>query len=329
MGRPSVTYQVTEMLKKVFTPGVSRHELKSRGLDSERITGIQTMQDYVKSCSLFARWCKENHGVRDIRRITPAMAEQYVSGLHDRELSGGYIGKVKSALCKLDAVMKARGYHPHNAPPLLSPGGGWHSDRRPERAYTPDQAERIIDHLRGHARDKQTASVVQLQWVAGLRVSEAAMIRGQDINPRTCTVHAVRATKGGRARVVSIDPKHRPFLEKLDERASAHRDGHVFQGRGSRGASLIRRTQEAVSYACGRLEITGYGTHGFRRGWAQERYGTLRDQGLDDHAARWSVARGLGHNRLDVTYSYIPRGDTGDVDHGIGLGGSCHHDGGA
>ena len=307
MGRPSVTYQVTEMLKSIFEIGVSRHDLKKCGLDGERITGIRTMQDYVKASSLFARWCKRSYGVRDIRRITPEMAERYIAGLHDRELSGGYIGKVVSAIRKLDAAMKAGGHHPHNAPPLLSPGGGWHSDRRPERAYTPDQAERIIDYLHGHARDTQTADVVQLQRVAGLRVSEATMIRGRDIDPRACTVNAVRATKGGHARVVSIDSKHRPFLEKLEGRASSHRDGHVFQGRGSRGASLVRRTQEAVSYACRRLEITCYGTHGFRRGWAQERYGTLRDRGLDDHQARRLVAQALGHNRFDVTYSYIPR----------------------
>jgi len=307
MGQPSVTHQVAETLKGIFTPGISRHALKKRGLDGARITGIQTMQDYVKAGSLFARWCKSHYGVRDIRRITPEMAEQYIAVLHDRELSGGYIGKVKSALCKLDIAMKAREYRPHNAPPLLSPGGGWHSDRRPERAYTPDQAERIVGYLRAHARDGQVADVVQLQWVAGLRVSEAAMIRGQDIDPRTCTVHAVRATKGGRPRVINVDSQHRPFLEKLKEQAQAHLDGHVFQGRGSRGASLVRRTQEAVSYACERLEITGYGTHGFRRSWAQERYGTLRDQGLDDHEARRLVAQGLGHNRLDVTYSYIPR----------------------
>ena len=133
------------------------------------------------------------------------------------------------------------------------------------------------------------------------------MIRGQDIDPRTCTVHAVRATKGGRDRVISVDFQHRPFLEKLERQASAHQDGHVFQGRGSRGASLVQRVQAAVSYACERLEITGYGTHGFRRGWAQERYKKLRDQGLDDREARQLVAQGLGHNRLSVTYSYIPR----------------------
>jgi len=307
MGRPSIVYQVSETLRRIFTPGISRHELKQRRLDGERITGIQTMRDYVKSACLFAHWCKLSYGIRDICQITPEMAERYIAGLRDRELSGGYIGKIKAAIRKLDVAARATGHRSPTAPPLLSPGGGWHSDRRPERAYTKHQAERIVGYLRGHARDRQVADAVQLQWVAGLRISEAVMIRGQDIDPRTCTVHAVQATKGGKPRLVSVDPRHRPFLERLCGLAQSHRDGHVFQGRGSRGESLIRRVQSAVRYACKQLEIADYGTHGFRRCWAQERYQELGEQGLDDSTARRVVARELGHNRLDVTYSYIPR----------------------
>jgi len=307
MGKPSVTYQVKEILKGIFTPGVSRHELKTQGLASERITGIGTMRNYVKTCSRFARWCKETHGTRDIRRITPAMAEEYIGELRDRECSGGYIGKVKAAIRKFDVAMRVKGYRSRDATPLLQPGSGWHSDRRPERAYTPHQAERIIGNMRDHAKDKQTADVAQLQRVAGLRITEAVMIRGKDIDPCTRTVHAVKGTKGGKARVVSVDSRHRPFLEELKVRAEKNHDGHVFQGRGDRGDSLGKRTAGAVRHACERLGTEHYSTHGFRKTWAQERYQKLREQGLNDHEARRSVAKELGHNRLDVTYSYIPR----------------------
>ncbi len=83
MGRPSVVCQVKETLKAIFTPGVSRHKLKAQGLEDKRITGIRTMQDYVKSGSRFARWCKDHYGVRDIRQITPMMAERYICELCD------------------------------------------------------------------------------------------------------------------------------------------------------------------------------------------------------------------------------------------------------
>jgi integrase len=117
----------------------------------------------------------------------------------------------------------------------------------------------------------------------------------------------VKGTKGGRPRNVDVDLKHREFLVRLKDRAEGHRDGHVFQGRGHRGQSLVRRTQDAVRCACERLGIESYGTHGFRRTWAQEQHQALLAQGLSDHESRQSLAEELGHGRVAVTYSYVPR----------------------
>ena len=71
--------------------------------------------------------------------------------------------------------------------------------------------------------------------------------------------------------------------------------------------SLARRVRSAVQQACIRLGEPCYSTHGFRRTFAQERYRNLRAEGLDDRAARRALAGDLGHNRIDVTYSYVPR----------------------
>lgn len=203
-------------------------------------------------------------------------------------------------------MCRKRWYH-SDAPPLLETGGGWHSDRHPERAYTLQQAECIVSYMREHTKDRQTANVAWLQRVAGLRITEAVMLRGQDIDLDTCTVYAVKSTKGGRPRKVNVAPKYRAFLERLKDQSEDHRDGHVFQGRGHRGQSLVKRTQTAVCYACERLDIEHYGTHGFRRTWAQERYQGLLEQGINDRKSRQSVAEGLGHGRIAVTYSYVPR----------------------
>lgn len=307
MGRPSVTHQVNVVLNEVFDPGKSRHKLKASGQAKENITSISTMITYVDANVRFAKWCKSRYGIRYLSGITPDMAKLYITELHDRELSGGYIGKIKSAVRKLDVAMRKKRWYQPDAPPLLEPGGGWHSDRHPERAYTLQQADCIVRYMREHTRDKQTANVVWLQRVAGLRITEAVMLRGQDIDLNTCTVYAVKSTKGGRPRKVNVDPKHQVFLERLKDQSENHRDSHVFQGRGHRGQSLVKRTRSAVRYACERLDIEHYSTHGFRRTWAQEQHQELLEQGLNDRESRQSVAEGLGHGRVDVTYSYIPR----------------------
>lgn len=303
----SLVYQVKEALNSIFTPGVSRHELKQRGVQENYIVSFRTMQEYTKACVRFAKWCRSEYGVRHVSDITPQMARAYIRSLTERELSGGHIGRTKAAIRKFDIALRKARIRPRTAPPLLQAGGGWHSDRRPERAYSDQATKKIISDLKQHARDPQVADVVRLQRVAGLRVSEAAMIRGKDIDVDRCTIHVSAATKGGREREVQVDEKYRPFLEHLKERAGQHRDGHVFQGRGDRGASLVRRVSGSVRQACRRLKLEHFGTHGFRKTWAQERYRALRQAGASDREARRKVSQELGHNRLSVTYSYIPK----------------------
>jgi integrase len=304
----SMSYQVSEAFKGIFTPGVSRHALKQRGMAEERVVGISTMRNYVSDGTAFAQWCKREYGIQRISDITPAMAEEYTQGLRDCELSGGYIGRVECAIRKLDVAMRKRKWRDRDAEPLLpvqrdSP----HSDRRPERAYTPEQAGKLIGDMRGGAKDKQVADVACLQMAAGLRVSEAAMIRGEDIDTEDCAIHVEKGTKGGRARTVQVEPGHREFLANLKERAEEHRDGYVFCSRGDRGSALAKRTRTAVRCACQRTGIPNYGTHGFRKCYAQGRHRELLGDGEGDRGARRAVARALGHNRVDVTHSYISR----------------------
>jgi integrase len=304
----SIVYQVQDTLQQIFVPGTSRDKLKAQGLASRRITGATTMEDYVEVGVRFVEYCRENYDIdRRIGNVTPAMAEAYVQGFCDNEYSGGYIGKLKAGIRKLDAGLKKRGWRDKDAPDLLEPGGGWHSDRRPERAYSPQQAKHIIADMRERANDPQTASVVELQRIAGLRISEAVMLRGEDIDVEACTVRAVKGTKGGRPRTVHVDEEYADVLTRLKRKAEEHRDGHVFRGRGHRGQSLAKRTRGSVRHACERLGIACYGTHGFRKTWAQEQYRQLRMQELDDREARCELAEGLGHGRPQVTYSYVAR----------------------
>ncbi len=306
MKRASVSHQVKTALEAVFAPGQSRYSLKGQSRDMVPIVGIATMRDYVKAAGKFARWCQAEYDVRWLRDISPAMAADYLQHLRDRELSGGHLGKVKAAIRKLDRAVRVMGWRAADAPEWLPAGGGWHSDARPERAYTPEQAEALITALTGTG-DPQVALVVRLQCVAGLRVAEAAMLRGVDIDAETRTLHLRRGTKGGRERTLIVDPQYREFLGELQQRATAHRDGHVFQGRGDRGSSLIKRVETAVAAACQTLGIPCCGTHGFRKTYAQGRYAEVRAAGESDHTAREQVSQELGHSRVSVTYSYVPK----------------------
>ena len=292
LGSPA--YQVTSALNQVFAPGEPRHQDKKRGLAEARIYSFGTIRAYVEDCTRFAKWARERYGAKDIRALTPEMARTYIDGLAANERSGGYLGRIKSAIGKLSVVLHGERW---------DLGPGWHSDQHPERAYSPDDARRIVADLRGHARDPQVADVAELQRIGGLRRREAVQLRAGDIDPARCTLHLVRGTKGGRVREVRVDPKHGNYLKALKQRAERKGDGHIFRGRGSLG----RRTERALDEACRRLGIDDHGTHGFRRTFAQERYREYRSEGSTDKEARKRLTQDLGHGRIAVTYSYVGR----------------------
>ena len=292
LGAPS--YQVKVALSKLERFGHSKHKAKRQGTAESGIYSHSTRRDYQRDCSRFAAWAREQHGVRDIRNLTPAMAREYLDGLAAKGRSGNYLGRIKAAIGKLSIALHGKKW---------DLGSTWHGDRQPERAYTPQQAVRVEQNVRQHARDKQTADVVKLQRIAGLRRKEAVYLRGQDIDAERCVLRLSVGTKGGRIREVPVDAKHRDYLRSLKERAEKSKDGHVFRGRGG----LANRTERAVSNACKRLGLTGYATHGFRKMFAQARYRAYRHQGLTDRQARVEVARLLGHGRIEVTYSYVAR----------------------
>jgi integrase len=298
-----ITHQVNRALKRIFTPGQSRHADKrvsfpdGSSLADRRIYSIRTMRSYVRSCVRACKWIRDKYGVRDIRNIKSGMVRDYLDHRARQGRAGGTIGRDAAALGKLDRAL-------HNDKRRWDTGGNYHSDRRPERVYSSKDADRIEASMRSSARDKQTADVVKVQRVTGARVSEAVRLRGKDIDLKKNTVRFEKATKGGRARVVKFDAKDTPFMEKLKERAERNRDGHVFQNR----ASLVKRVQGSVSEACKRLGISLAGTHGFRKLFARERYRHYRKQGMSDAEARQSLSRDLGHNRVDDMASYLPDG---------------------
>ncbi len=312
----SMTYQVQEAFKAIFRPGESRHAAKQSGDADQYIFGIETMRDYIKQAVRFAERCKTNYGIRRIKDLTPEMADEYVQVFRDLERAGGYVNKIECAIRKLDMAMQARGLRERTVEPLLpKERGSPHSDRHPERVYAPEAASRLIENMRQHAREPQVADVAQLQSVTGLRIDEACMLRGEDIEVEKRVVYVVKGAKGGRRREVQVDEKHGEFLAYLQERARQHHDGHVFINRGDRGSSLGMRVGSAVYQACQRLDLECYGTHGFRRLFAQarhsERVEEMRATGESnrqaDYTARQEIAQDLGHNRVEVTYSYVPK----------------------
>lgn len=305
--RGSLVYQMQQALKVVFRPGRRRYHDKKYGRTG-MIRGIETMQCMVTDACQFAHFIQKHwSGVRYLEQVTPEMAQAFIADHTRRENSGGYIGRVIASIRKLDEACRKAGIFPADCPPLLPYKGeeavsGYHSDPRP-LAYTDEQTEAIITRI--SQDDPTVARLLRAIWLTGLRVSEAAYLRAQDIDLESGMIILtgnVNHTKGGRPRDVKVQESSREFLATLRAAGEQRPDGHIFTAR----KSLPDRARQRVRKACRELGIPALGTHGFRKAFAVEQYQRNVAAGLSDPHALLNTSRQLGHNRARVTSeSYV------------------------
>jgi integrase len=308
----SLGYQMMKALQGIFRPGTSRHAAKKHHRNIALITSISTMRSMSADAHQFARFIRGSWSeVKLLAEVRPEMAKAYIQSLKDRDVSGGYIGRKCAMIRKLDAACRKNGIFPPDAPPLLplrSEGGlgGFHSKPKPI-PYTEEQAHMIIQNL--EIMDPEVAKLLNLMWKTGLRVTEAAYLRAQDIDLENRGIILneegnANRTKGGRPRVVEYQVVFSDFFASLINSPDNQLTGHLFSNR--RG--LPDRARQRVRQACAALNFPCLGTHAFRKAFSVENYHQARSRGADDNQALLATSHQLGHNRINVTrQSYVPR----------------------
>lgn len=190
--------------------------------------------------------------------------------------------------------------------PYKSQGGptGSHSKPKPI-PYTEEEAQAIIAYIT--PQDPIVARLLTLMWAGGLRISEAAWLRVQDIDLEKGTISLNQEgnknrTKGGKPRQFPYASWAQEFMTTLKRSPDIQPTGHLFadrQGLPDRARKLVRRT-------CCELGIQPLGTHGYRKTFSVEEYQRARSRGADDRQALLETSLKLGHNRIDVTrQSYV------------------------
>ena len=120
----SLGYQMMKALQGVFRPGASRHIAKKYHRDAVLITSISSMRSNSADVHRFARFIRERWPeVKDLPQVRSEMALAYIEALVERDVTGGYIGRVCSTIRKLDAVCR-KGWHLSNGRtcPAAAPG---------------------------------------------------------------------------------------------------------------------------------------------------------------------------------------------------------------
>jgi len=165
--------------------------------------------------------------------------------------------------------------------------------RQPRFGYIPEDAERILVYLKEHGSKFALPAEIALR--CGLRISEIAGLQGKQVDLENGKLHVVG--KGGKKRDVDLPAS---LAEQINPSMQ-----YLFDPSRSWKQSFY----QAVRDAARTLGIQVSGVHRLRANCFQNTYDKLITEGVTDQEARKKVARKGGHQRVEVTYSYIPKSE--------------------
>ena len=169
-----------------------------------------------------------------------------------------------------------------------------------------------LEKLQAIPSDRMQASM-KLMAAFGLRMEEALKFRPEVADKGDCLALSPSWTKGGRARVIPILTSRQRAL--LDEVKAMAGEGSLIPP-----DKIYIQHRKAFEYQTLKAGFTNL--HGLRHKYAQARYKSLTGwacpmaggkkpedmnatEQQEDIAARLTVSRELGHNRIEITKDYL------------------------
>jgi integrase len=163
--------------------------------------------------------------------------------------------------------------------------------RQPRFGYIPEDAERIIEAMK--SKGSPFALPAELVLRCGLRISEVAGLKGENVDLAHMILHITG--KGGRQREVPLPPEIAQQLNSSKQ--------YLF----TPNMTWKKSFYYSVRATARTLGIVISGVHRLRANCLQNTYEQLIAEGLTEPQARKKVSQVAGHNRIQVTYSYIPK----------------------
>jgi integrase len=312
--RASTKYQVKQALDCIFMEKDEIDEYKARtGVSSvskamrpngdptrqrERITSIRTRDAYYEVCTRFFNLARGLTGKKQLRDLLDPNVIILTMDTYEFDKSPNTNATLMSAINKLYLACLRVGYikgDPKDLP--ITPEVRAHVNgynvygvpHKPRFGYQAEDAALIVAWLK--AQNSPFALAAEVVHQAGLRLAEVAGLRSNQVDPAGA-LHI--KGKGGRPRSVRIDKE---LVEKLKTS-----EQYLF----SPTRKWKRKFWQEVRKATRALGIETSGIHRLRANFAQDLYDSLIAAGASEKDARKVLAEALGHNRTDVTGSYVP-----------------------
>jgi integrase len=312
MGTPSIFNQVKSALETVVMSTEEQNAYKAEhqvdsvkkalrpnGKPNRRLSfilGKRTFSGYLETCTKFFERARDLSGKKLLAELFTAEIVLETLDTYYADMSPATLRTLLSALGMLHHACRRKRWVKSWSPINDSLRGHvreYREDgnlRAPRFGYLPEDAPRIIEHLK--ALESVFALPAELLLRCGLRRSEVAGLKGSDIN-KAAGMLRIKG-KGGKVRYVELPAD---LAEQLNESRE-----FLFTPNQAWKSKLY----QVVRKAARELGIKVSGLHRLRSNYAQNKYTKLRREGQTDRQARLEVSHNLGHNRIDVVKGYIP-----------------------
>lgn len=207
--KPSLTKQIEDELLSKFTPGQSKHKAKIEARKNhttlEKIYSDKTLQNYMRQCNIFAKYCKEKHRCKTIAECYKYVNE-WIQSRIDEGKSANTLALDKAAVAKLYGV------------------------RSTEFIQTPQRERKNIKNSRYETKSSKHFSVanhkdlIEFNKSVGLRPSEIKLLTGDALFYKNGEpyIHVTRGTKGGKIRDTKVIGNV-ALVEKLMKKAGENK----------------------------------------------------------------------------------------------------------
>lgn len=289
---PSIVKQMSDIANESMRIGEKKHQAKIDGTAKTGIFSFKTAVAMKSTWSNFGKFCREEFGLRDIQKITPAMVREYLSKkAYDDEVSAKTFVNICSRVEKFCTALESkRGVDVSELRAEIKECRAFTEDLRSakntNRAYL--DPEKTISRI----EDPKCRLAAKLQFEGGARISEISKLDKRNLTPNEGEI-VLRNTKGGLVRTTKVSPEtYEELLKIIAEKGQYRLDVKKYRD-DLREAALLTGDDPKKS------------THGFRFNFAQRLYFQLIAEGMSPPMAKSRVSSRLGHKRSEITERYL------------------------
>jgi len=324
--RGSLNNQITAALKMILRIGSSRHEAKQDyGGRSPFIHSVGTFDKSFHRLAPLGAWLRSRE-IRDLEALDASTIGCYLESRFGHHVACGSCRKSfqaeLSALAALERGLTLFSRHYRDQESMYDFSAQRRESARQAKALplkTSTYQQRAIlypEQLIATLPQEKHQLMARLQWEGGCRTEGVGAPRrganpftiqnfrnpedGSDLgivaDPVTSTEVAAFWTreKGGKRAYKFCSPALRVQLEGFLATHTA------LEGDYAHYLDAVNRALEATSQAA-----SGIGTHGLRFSFARRRYVECLKHGYGDKQAKLLVSQEMGHNRADITETYL------------------------